>query len=339
MSEHGLFDEECRLRRLSELGDTLEKLDAVVDWEIFRKPIEKVTAKEVKGAGGRPPFDSIMMFKILILQRIYNISDDQTEFQINDRMSFMRFLGLQLSDKVPDAKTIWHFRNELSNAKISRKLFDRFNRTLEKENIIRHDGVIVDATFVEAPKQRNNHEENETIKEGGIPEEWKKDDTKTVHKVSQKDTDARWTKKNDVSYYGYKDHVKADRKTKLIVDYTVTDASVHDSKEISKLVKSGDKKVWADSGYAGKEDELPVDVEKIICDKGYRNRPLTEKQKKSNRKKSKIRCRIEHIFGFMTTSLHGLTLRCIGKVRADFNIGITNLIYNMCRVDIIARYR
>lgn len=140
-----------------------------------------------------------------------------------------------------------------------------------------------------------------------------------------------------MSYYGYKDHVKSDRKTKLIVDYTVTDASVHDSKEISKLVKSGDKKVWADSGYAGKEGELPADVEKIICEKGYRNRPLTENQKKSNRKKSKIRCRIEHIFGFMTTSLHGLTLRCIGKVRADFNIGITNLIYNMCRVDIMAR--
>ena len=160
MSEHGLFDEKCRLRRLSELGDTLEKLDAVVDWEIFRKPIERVTVKEAKGAGGRPPFDSIMVFRILLLQRIYNISDDQTEFQKKDRMSFMRFLGLQLSDKVPDAKTIWHFRNELSNTKLSRKLFDRFNRTQEKENIIRHDGVIVDATFVEAPKQRNSHEEN-----------------------------------------------------------------------------------------------------------------------------------------------------------------------------------
>jgi transposase, IS5 family len=337
MIEHGLFDEDERLTRLSELGDSLEKLDKVVNWEMFRETLNKVFEKEPKGAGGRPPFDYVMMFKILILQRIYNLSDDQTEFQINDRMSFMRFLGLGLSDKIPDAKTIWHFKNELASANVGTKLFHLFNKKLLKAGVIKHDGVIVDATFVEAPKQRNTREENKEIKNGNTPDDWKKDDAKSVHKLCQKDVDARWTVKSGQRYYGYKNHVKADLKSKLILDYTVTSASVHDSNEIGKLVKEDDKIVYADSGYVGKENEMPDSVEKVICEKGCRYRPLTGLKKLANHIKSKVRCRIEHIFGFMTNNLHGLTMRCIGEVRAEFNIDLTNLIYNMFRFETITR--
>ena len=197
---------------------------------------------------------------------------------------------------------------------------------------------MVDATFVDAPKQHNSREENKIIKEGGIPEDWRnEDDGKTVHKVRQKDTAARWTKKRDETHYGYKNHVKADVGSKLIRDYTITTASVHDSVEFPKFVKSGDKIVYADAGYVGKEEELPGDVEAVICEKGYRNHPLTDLQKLVNRIKPSIRSRIEHIFGFMTNSMHGLFLRCIGKVRADFNIGLTNLVYNMCRMETLRR--
>lgn len=336
--ERGFFDEEFKLEKISKLGDQLEKLNKVIDWEQFRSILDAAFEKESKGAGGRPSFDRIMMFKILILQRLYNLSDEQIEFQINDRLSFQRFLGLTLSDTVPDATTVWLFRDTLSKKKTAEKLFAQFNRTLEKAGLIENDGVMVDATFVDAPRQRNSRDENKTIKEGKVPEEWNNgEDEKIVHKVSQKDTDARWVKKRDETHYGYKNHVKADVGSKLIKDYTVTSASVHDSVEFPKLVKSGDRIVYADAGYVGKEDELPNDVEAVICEKGYRNRPLTDLQKLANRIKSGIRSRIEHIFGFMTNSMHGLFLRCVGKVSAGFNIGLTNLVYNMCRMETLQR--
>ena len=226
---------------------------------------------------------------------MYNLSDDQTEYQINDRMSFMRFLGLGLSDVIPDAKTIWNFKNKLTEADAGKLLFDVFNKEIEEAGLIKHEGVIVDATFVEAPKQRNSRDENNDIKNGKTPKGWDEKDDNTKHKVAQKDVDARWTIKNGVKYYGYKDHVKADTKSKIILDYTVTSASVHDSNEIPKLVKEGDKIVYADSAYKGKEKDICESVEKVFCEKGYRGKPLTELQKLGNKIKSSIRCRIEHI--------------------------------------------
>lgn len=324
-----MFAEDNRLEKLSKLGDHLEKLNASIDWGIFVKPLKDVLQTESKGRGGRPPYDYVLMFKILILQRIYNLSDDQTEYQINDRMSFMRFLGLSISERVPDAKTIWLFREKLVQAECIKSLFELFYQELESKNIVTHEGSIVDATFVEAPRQRNTREENARIKAGEIPEEW------SESKRRQKDTDARWTKKNNQTYYGYKDHAKVDADSKIIVDYSVTSANVHDSQEFTELLTDSDKIIYADSAYVGQE--IPENIKAQICEKGYRGHPLTEEQKQSNRQKSKIRCRIEHVFGYITNSMHAITLRCIGKARAAFNIGLTNLIYNMCRYETIRR--
>ena len=163
MMQLGFFTEETRLEKLTKLGDSLEKLN-IIDWEIFRPVLNVTFKKEHKGSGGRPPYDYLLLFKVLILQRLFNLSDDQTEYQINDRMSFMRFLGLSLGDKVPDAKTIWLFRDRLTEAKAIEELFRLFNRQLESQGIITHSGTIVDATFVDAPRQRNTREENKTIK-------------------------------------------------------------------------------------------------------------------------------------------------------------------------------
>ena len=133
MKEKGLFDEEDRLRVLSKLGDSLEKLNEKINWEIFKPILKKALNKEAKGLGGRPAYDYVLMFKIIILQRLYNISDDQTEYQINDRLSFMRFLGLELKDKVPDAKTIWLFKEKLIEARISKRLFEKFEKEIKEE--------------------------------------------------------------------------------------------------------------------------------------------------------------------------------------------------------------
>lgn len=337
MKQLGFFDESNRLKKLSQLGDSLEKLGKVINWEMFRAILDEVFRKEPKGAGGRPPYDYVLLFKILILQRIYNLSDDQTEYQINDRMSFMRFLGLGLGDSVPDAKTIWLFRDTLTKADVIRKIFELFNRQLENAHLITHSGSIVDATFVDAPRQRNTRDENVKIKAGKLPEEWKTPEN--AHKLAQKDTDARWTKKGNEVHYGYKDHVKVDAESKLITEYTVTPASVHDNHELLNLLNETDKVLYADSAYSGIPitEALPKNIANHIHEKGYRGNPLTDEQKNSNRIKSKIRARIEHVFGYMTGAMHGITLRSIGIDRAAFNIGLTNLAYNLCRYEILNR--
>ena len=325
-----MFAEETQLERLSKLGDSLEKLK-IIGFEAFRPLLENAFRKERKSNAGRPPFDVVMMFKILVLQRLFNLSDDQTEYQITDRMSFQRFIGLSLGERVPDAKTIWLFRDTLTQSGMIRDLFMTFNGMLASKGIITHTGTIVDATFVDAPRQRNSHDENDRIKNGEIPKEWEKN----PHKLAQKDTDARWTKKNDETHYGYKDHVKVDADSKIITDYATTSANVHDSNEFTDFLTEEDNVVYADSAYVGKE--IPDHVESRVCEKGYRGKPLTDEQKESNRKKSKTRCRIEHVFGFMTGSMHGITLRSIGIERAEFNIGLTNLVYNICRYTILKR--
>lgn len=320
-TQRGFFDEDSRLETLSKLGDSLEKLSKTIDFEIFRDDISAVFKKNEHNLGGRPPFDCVMMFKIIVLQKVYNLSSGLMEFQLNDRLTFMRFIGLELKDicheqcavAKPDAKTIWLFKDTLSKSGVERKLFAHFSRLLKKMGVIQNEGRIVDATFVDAPRQHNHHDENKVIKEGKIPDTWSGDDSKSKHKLCQKDTDARWAKKENKTHYGYKNHVKADAKSKMIVDYTVTNAVVHDSNELKNLVKSEDKIIYADSGYVGKEAEVPSDVDLKICRRAYRKRPLTADDKKWNKAIVKIRCRIEHIFGFMTNSMHALFVRSIGQ--------------------------
>lgn len=157
-----------------------------------------------------------------------------------------------------------------------------------KHNLIGKEGTIIDATIVEVPIQHNNKDENEQIKNGKIPEHWQGKQNKT--KLSQKDCDARWTKKHKCSYYGYKDHIKVDKKSKLILKASVTAANVHDSKELKNLVEKEDERLYADSAYIGEEIERILKMKGIegqICERGARGRALTKKQKVSNRKKIK----------------------------------------------------
>jgi len=290
--------------------------------------------KEEYAKGGRPPTDEIVMFKITLLQDWNNISDDIAEFMINDRLSFQRFLGMELGEKSPDAKTIWLFKEKLGKDGL-RELFDFFNVKLFELGVVKHTGSLIDATFVDAPKQRNSREENAKIKKGEVPEEWQKPEN--ANKLEQKDTDARWTKKGNETHYGYKDHVKVDNETKIIVDFTVTAANVHDVNEFEGLIDINDKEAWLDAGYAS-ADHVARIMEKYpniilhICEKGKKNTPLTEEQKESNRKKSRVRSRVEHVFGYIQRFMGGITVRTIGIARAEREICGMNLAYNLKRI-------
>jgi len=332
----GFFDVEMRIQWLEQKGDSLNRLNEVIEWEIFAPILEKALGVEPKGPGGRPPFAWLMMFKILIVQRFWGLSDAQVEFWINDRLSVQRFLGLTLADQAPDGNTIWDFREKLVKVGAIDPLFNRFKQELEQQGLRAQEGKVVDASFVDVPRQRNRREENVTIKAGKAPAEW----TDQPHKRSQKDVDARWAKKNEETHFGYKDHVKVDAKSKLIEEWKVTEASVHDSQVIEDLTKKGDGEVYADSAYRSEEIEEDLagkEVTSQIHERAYRGKPLTEEQIENNRSKSRIRVRIEHVFGFMTQSMGGLYLRYIGKARNTAAIGLINLVYNLARYEQIVR--
>ena len=341
MGQPGFFDAEKRLAALSKKGDPLEAIAALVPWESFRADIEAVAVipdTEKKSRAGRKPFDAILMFRMLILQSLYNLSDEQIEYQVRDRMSFTRFLGLEFEDDIPDGTTLWLFREKLAQAGLVEMLFERFNHHLNAKGYIARGGQMVDATIVPVPKQRNSREENETVKGGETPVAWEEKPAKN----QQKDKDARWTKKHGKSFFGYKNHVNADKTHKLIWDYEVTDAAVHDSRVLETLLDKANtsKDVFADSAYRSAEAEKKLAARGFrsrICVRGTRGRPLSKAKAAANRAKSRIRARIEHVFGAQETAPGGRLVRTIGMVRARVKIGLQNLAYNIRRLATLER--
>lgn len=334
-----LFDEQNSIEQLSAIGNPLETISEVIDFEMFRSTLEsKLLNIDKKSNAGAKPFDVVLMFKILILQRYYGLGDKQIEYQIIDRISFKKFLGLETGDKVPDEKTVWLFRENVTNTGLVEELFTEFKNYLESQGLIFNEGQLVDASFTIAPRQRNTREENEKIKKGEGDDLW----NEHPHKKSHKDIDARWTQKNKETFYGYKNHAKVDTKSKFINTYTVTDASVHDSQALDNLLEESDNGqiLHADSAYTGEDQEKTIAkyaMKNQVHEKGYRNKPLTDEQKKRNTTKSKTRARVEHVFGFMEQSMNGLFIRSVGMVRTTGIIGLINLTYNMFRYEQVIR--
>ena len=341
MTQLGFFDVDRRLAALSAKGDPLEAIGALVPWEDFRADIEAVvlTPEDArKSNAGRKPIDTIVMFRMLVLQSLYNLSDEQVEFQVRDRLSFTRFLGLGFEDGVPDGTTLWLFRERLAKAGLIETLFERFGHHLEAKGYIARGGQMVDATIVPVPKNRNSKEENEAVKAGRTPPEW----AKKLAKNRQKDKDARWTKKHGKNFYGYKNHINADARHKLIRRYGVSDASVHDSQKLDGLLSKSNTsvEVYADSAYRSAATEANLKAQGFksrIHVRAGRDRPLSQVQEAANRKKSKIRARIEHVFGAQETAPGGRIVRTIGMVRARAKIGLANLAYNIRRLVTLER--
>ena len=295
----GFWDIDDRYVRLSEAGDPLEKLNAVVPWEVFREPLAKALKRSDGGKGGRPPHDAVLMFKIMVLQALYCLSDDQAEFQIQDRLSFMRFLGLGLGDRVPDAKTIWLFREHLTQTKAIENLFARFDKHLAKAGYLAMGGQIVDATIVAAPKQHTSNGEKADIKAGKVPEEWKDKPAK----LRQKDRDARWTvkfskakageegkaKQRDIAIpaFGYKNHASIDRRHGFIRGWNVTSASAWDGAQLANVLDRNNtgSTVWADTAYRSKKNEAWLEKNGYFSDihhKKPKGRPMSEATSRAN---------------------------------------------------------
>ena len=368
MAQMGFFDLSDRYASLDAKKDPLVEINAVVPWEEFRPMLERVWRKpdeDRKSRAGRKPTDAVLMFKTLVLSALYNLSDDQIEYQVRDPstgrglpaspergLSFMRFLGLGLGDRVPDAKTVWLYREALVQAGKVEEVFALFDGYLARRGYIARGGQILDASIVPVPRNHNKREENAAIKAGEMPEGWADKPAKRC----QKDVDARWseedqktvrgtvfpTSKHGRSHYGYKNHVNVDRTHKLIRRYHVTDAAVHDSQAVDQLLTRANtgSGVWADAAYRSAEIEAVVRARKLtshIHRKGKRGKPLTQQAQKSNRTKSTVRVRVEHIFGAQANDMGGTLVRTIGLARAKAKIGLKNLAYNMRRLGQLGR--
>jgi IS5 family transposase len=340
MQQPGFFDLGRRYESLDARPDPLVAINRLIPWESFRGRLraaleqagQRKTAEARKSAAGRKPLDEVLMFKVLVLQSLYNLADEAVEYQVRDRLSFMRFLGLGLHNAVPDAKTIWLYREALATAGAIEGLFADFDKHLKDKGYLAMGGQVIDATIVAVPVNHNKESENEAIKAGEVPCGW----AESPAKLAQKDRDARWTKKHGKSYYGYKDHVCIDRRYKLLRRYAVTDAARHDSQEFDAVLDAANtsRDVWADSAYRSEATEAKLKEMRFrsrIHRKGHRNKPLTKRQQAANKTASKVRSRVEHVFGHAVSSMGGKLVRTIGIVRAKAKIGLRNLAYNMHR--------
>ncbi len=327
----GLFDEQRKRSKLAMLNDVLIRLKTSVDWESFRPLVEDAFPNRDPRKGGQPPYDRLLLFKMLVLGRVYQLSHEALEFQVNDRRSFQEFLDLEPQHEVPDSTTLYAFANHLAHSGTMPKLFAHFHQRLVGAGLVLNEGKIIDASIVKTPVQRNSRDENDKLREGEVPQDW------SPAKARQKDLDADWTKKHGKSFFGYKNHVKVDGGSKLIDHYEVTTASVHDSQVAwDLLAPQADKgqELYADKAYDSADVKKGIRLAKMksrLLKSARRNTPLTPRQKALNTKLSKVRARVEHIFGAMDKQLGGLRTRAIGLVRATFHTGLTNLCYNLLR--------
>jgi len=349
----GFFDVEERLAGLSKKGDDLERLAAVVDFEVFRPELERAVPRADRSKGGRPPFDHVLMFKVLILQTQNNLSDERTEFYLRDRLSWMRFLGLGPGDAVPDANTIWTFREALTKAGAIQRLFELFDQQLRSAGYLAMSGQLVDATIVAAPKQRNTRVEKQAIKDGRVPEDWQDKPAK----LRQKDRDARWTVKTTkakpsgegatpmvdlaIPEFGYQNHISADRRHRLIRRWLVTDAAAHAGARLADLLDPGNtaSDVWADTGYRSRKNEDLLRQRMLkshVHRKKPTSRPMPPRIARANARKSAVRAHIEHVFAEQKARM-GLFVRTIGLARATTKIGLANLVHNMRRLTWLER--
>ena len=342
----GFFDVDGRLRELSAKGDDLERIAGLVDFEMFRPDLEQAVPRSDGAKGGRPAFDRVLMFKVLLLQAMHALSDERCEYLIRDRLSFMRFLGLGLADAVPDANTIWTFREALKRAGAVDALFVRFDTVLKVAGYLAMGGQIVDATIVAAPKQRNTEAERAAIKAGDIPQGW----AGKPAKLRQKDRDARWTVKFSkakprrdgtpqvdlaVPAFGYKSHISIDRRHGLIRGWTATHAAAHDGARLEDVLGSGNTAaaVWADTAYRSAKNEAMLAARGLVSRihrKKPQGRPMPERTRRANAGKSAVRSKVEHVFAHQK-GLMGLVVRSIGIARARVKIGLVNLAYNIRR--------
>lgn len=347
--QSGFWSIEERLEEISAGGDPLETLNRTVEFERFRPILEKAAGRPRGSTGGRPAMDVVLKFRMLVLQSLHGLSLEATEKMVRDRLSWMRFCGLGIADTVPDANTLWDFREALITADALDALFGEMDRAINQAGFIPRSGQIVDASLVAAPRQRNTDGEKAAIKAGKSASDiW----PEKPAKAAQKDVDGRWTVKYSkakaradsskpvdiaIPIYGYKSHVSIDRMHGVIRRQIVTSAARHDGARLREgLIQTANtaRDVWADSAYRSAENERWLSANGMTSQvhrKKPRGRPMPQRTSRANARKSAVRSKVEHVFAQQKARMR-LTIRTIGLARAKAAITLANIAYNMTRL-------
>jgi len=289
----------------------LMKIDKLVNWH----PIEKILETLYPSGTGRPSFPVLTMFKIMLLQQWYNLSDPEMEFALADRIVFQRFLGVSVTDPVPDETTICRFRNRMKEKNLSEKLLELINDQLEAKGYMVKGVTLIDASLVKSktrPPRKNAHSENNKTQ----------------------DKDASWTVRNGNPHFGYKMHIAVDNNG-LIRKNRITPAHVHDSCVFDEILPSDTTAVFADKGYANRSRKKVLRNLGIyvgILDKAYRNTPLSSKQVKQNKRKSRIRKAVERVFAHLKKWYGYIGVRYVGIRTNQNHLHLLGIAYNLKRV-------
>lgn len=325
-----LFAAEEREQKLTEKGDFLQTLEEHADFTRLASELDHAIPRPTSTQGGRPPYPTELMVRILVLQHLYDLSDDAMEYQLLDRLSFQRFCGLRHSSTIPDAKTVWVFRERIREAGGAEVLFEGVQRQLRQHGYTARGGQIIDATLIEAPKPVFNKAEKAQLKEAALPSDW------TPAQRRQKDVEASWTKKHGKSHHGYKLSIGIDRRYKLIRKHQVSTAKQHDTHHFESVLdpRNTSRDVWADKGYqdSGREQRLNSEGWRLhIQRKAKRGKPQTACQKRRNSRIARPRARVEHVFATMK-GYGRHALRSIGLARATFTLSVQSTVYNLRRL-------
>jgi transposase, IS5 family len=289
---------------------------------IYFKEIEKLLKKKYKkiaSADGRPAYPPLPMFKSLLLQRWYRLSDPGLEEALNDRISFIIFSGFSFVSPLPDHSTICRFRNALLELNLYERLFDEINRQLESSGILVRAGAIVDATIVESSRRPRKVTE---IMPEDREEEKQQIPPATI--IYSDDPDANWTKKGKTPHYGYKAHVSVDAKEVYVLGGHVTPAGTADITELERLVNESrlaeNSIILADKGYSSEKNRTVLANKKLkdgIMYKAVRNNPLTSAQRTVNRLISSVRYKVERSIGTLKRGYHFFRMRYIGLKKGN----------------------
>ncbi|KQV47460.1 IS5 family transposase [Duganella sp. Root336D2] len=337
MIKTSLFADQEREAKLNKLGDALQVLEQHVDFKALAAEVDRAAPRPCRERGGRPPFPTELMVRVLLIQQLFNLSDEQMEFQLLDRLSYQRFVGLRSSSQIPDRTTIWTFKERLIAAGASESIFDAVNRQLAKHGFIARGGQMIDASFVQVPKQSMDKEEKAIVAQDAMPADWK------PAKRRQKDIDARWTKKHGKSYFGYKLSANADKRYKLIRKIKISTASEHDTLHFEEVLDPANtsRDVYADKGYVdgGREAHLRGQGWRMhIQRKGHKGKPLSEAQERRNRRIASPRARVEHVFAGLA-QMGGKVMRSIGLARATLHLNWKVAAYNLQRLSYLKEAR
>lgn len=297
------------VKAYSKGGGFLEDIVKTFDWSAFASLLSNING-ETRGAPGYPP---LVMFKIVLLQQWYNLSDPGAEEAVRDRLSFRRFCGIPLDAETPDHSSIWRFRQTIDKLGLAAKLLAEVNRQLDARKLIIRKGTLVDATIIAAAVAPPPYEEGQ---------------------VNERDPDAAFTKKNGKSYFGYKAHLAVDEDSGLVRQAEMSSADLHDSQKGAALIQGDEKAFYADKAYDSAALREKLKARKIadrIAFKGKRNKPLVNWQVWFNKTTSRVRCAVERANATMKRWYGMRRVRYLGLSRNDCHLRFVVCAMNMKR--------